>query len=63
LAAGNVLDIRQHDLEEECYAVEGEIEACGAGLRADDCIFVRRGGVHGLVLACTGALLLIRGEA
>ncbi len=63
LAPGGVLDIHEHDLEEECYVAEGEIEVGGANFRAGDYIFVRRGGAHGVVRTRTGALLFIRGEA
>jgi ChrR Cupin-like domain len=50
LAPGGVLDIHEHDLEEECYVAEGEIEVAGATFRAGDDIFVRRDGAHGVVL-------------
>jgi quercetin dioxygenase-like cupin family protein len=63
LSPGSILDIHEHDLEEECYVVDGEIEVGGATFRAGDYIFVRRGGAHGLLRSRTGALLFIRGEA
>ena len=63
LAPGSVLDIHEHDMEEECYIADGEIEVGGATFQAGDYFFVRRGGAHGLVRSRTGALLFIRGEA
>jgi hypothetical protein len=62
MAAGTAFELHEHELDEECYVIDGEIDVGGVTFRAGDYLFVGRGGTHKPLRSRTGALLFIRGE-
>lgn len=62
MAPGTEFELHEHELDEECYVIEGEIDIGGATFHAGDYLYVVRGGTHKPLRSRAGALLFIRGE-
>jgi len=59
---GSVIDAHAHNLDEECYVIEGEIEIGGHCVRHGDMHVARAGTKHQSIRSRAGALLLVRAE-
>jgi quercetin dioxygenase-like cupin family protein len=62
MAPAAELPAHDHDLEEECLVLEGEVRLGDLRLRAGDYHLALRGIPHGVVRSEPGCLLFIRGQ-
>lgn len=61
LAPGAVLPPHEHERDEECICLEGEVRFGDILVKAGDFHLAPRGTPHGLMRSRTGALLYLRG--
>ena len=59
MAPGAVLPAHPHETEEECYVIDGELEAGGDVFRAGDFLIASKGSVHPTITSSKGCRVLL----
>lgn len=62
MAPGAVVPAHEHEMDEECIVVDGEVRIGDLTLTAGDFHLARKGHPHGVMTSAKGSTLYLRGE-